>query len=172
VRGSAGVAFEHLHRHRTTVGIGQQPKHDLRIAAPLIARVAVAGERTAVALEISRAHIVEHQAALTQMTACEGGFDLRLLRQQPIEGSVEIVFIDRRHAQFRAERAVCGFLAQRTGRRQFGAGPEYALNDQRQHPTPLRAGLKQLVELEAAQRAQHRRDLAVGQRARHFERLA
>ena len=92
-----GVAFEHLHRHWTAVSISKQAEHDLRIAPPLIARMAIASERTAMTLEVSRADVVQHQAALAQVTACERRFNLRLLGQQPVERGVEIVFIDRLH---------------------------------------------------------------------------
>ena len=77
--GVSGVARKHLHRHRTTLGIRQHAEDNLRIAAPLVTRMSVAGQRTAVSLKVGRADVVEHQAALAQMAAGQGCFDRALL---------------------------------------------------------------------------------------------
>jgi hypothetical protein len=46
--GLGGVAFEHLTGHRTTLDVSQHPQHNLWIAAPLVARVTIVRQRTAV----------------------------------------------------------------------------------------------------------------------------
>jgi hypothetical protein len=82
------------------------------------------------------------------MTARERRFNLRLLRQEPVQGSIELVFVDCRQSQFCTERTMCSFTAQGAGHCEFGARLEHALRNQRQHPSPLRTGLQELVELQ------------------------
>ena len=89
--GVGGIAREHLHGYGTTFGIGEQATDDLRIAAPLVARVAEARQRTVVALKISGSHIVEHQTTIGEVTLGESLLDALLSRQQPIHGLVQII---------------------------------------------------------------------------------
>jgi hypothetical protein len=128
--GIAGVALEHLDRHRTALLVGQQAEDDLQVAGPLVAAVAVTGQRTLAALEVGRRQIVEHQRSFTQMLFGERLLDARLAGEQPVHGLVEIVFIGGVEFQNFAQAGAGGFEAEAAGGGQFGAGVEQAGEDQ------------------------------------------
>jgi len=61
------------------------------------------GERTAAPLEVARGDVVEHQRAVLEMALCQGGFDLWLAFEQPVERRVEFIFVDLAQIEHRAE---------------------------------------------------------------------
>ena len=70
----AGVALEDLDGHRTALGRGEDAEDDLRIAPPLIARVAAGGDGAVMPFKVSRGQIIEHERAVTQVPPGWEGF--------------------------------------------------------------------------------------------------
>jgi hypothetical protein len=62
--GIADRAVEYLDRERPLVAVVQQVVDDLRPVRPVVAAVAEAGERTAAALEVGGADVIEHERAV------------------------------------------------------------------------------------------------------------
>ena len=147
-----GVAFEHLDRHRTTIRGTQQADHQLRPVAAAVAAVAVAGQRTAAALEIGGGDVVEHQCAVLEMTACELVFDERLLAAEPVEGGVDLAGGDAAEAKGFAQRVAGGGGVEHARGGQFGRRIEQPGDDERQRQVAAalgRAAGQQLVEADA-----------------------
>src|SRR5512143_1845054 len=162
----AGVAFEHLDRHRAAVGGAQQPKDDLRPVGTAVAAVAEAGELATPAFEGARGDIVEHQRAVLQMSPRQRLLDRRLRRAQQIEGTVQLVLVHLAQPQHRAQRVRSRRLAQLAGGGQLRRRLDHAGRDQRQRQRgqPLRPPRQQPVETDPPPRAEHRDDRTVRQR--------
>src|ERR1700736_606303 len=73
--GIAGIAREHLDRHRTAVTGAQQAEYDLQLVAFAVAAVGASCQRTGAALEIGRTDVVEHQGSLAQMALRKAALD-------------------------------------------------------------------------------------------------
>jgi hypothetical protein len=165
--GVARVAFEYFHRHRTALGGGQDAENYLRVAAPLIARVTVLGQRTVMAFKIGRSQIVQHQGALSQVSSRQRGFNRGWPRDQPVHSRVEVVFVEGAQLQLRAERVMAGLRTQGAAGGELRRRFEDARGNQGQGLIALAAGfgIEHGVELQAADRGQHRRDMTVWERA-------
>ena len=99
----AGVALEHLDRHRAAVGGAQQAVDDLQLALLAVAVVAEPRQLAAAALHIARGHVVEHQRAVVQMLARKRLLDRLLALAKPVERDIELVLVDRPEAEHLAE---------------------------------------------------------------------
>ncbi len=114
-------------------------------------------------LEVRRGEVVQDDAPLLEVTPGQPPLDPILALQQPVHGGVELVLVGVLDAEHGPQRG----RAPAPRRRQLGAGREEAGGD---HPhaeiaLPGRRAVEQQVETEAAQRAQHRDDVAVGEAA-------
>src|ERR1700681_218893 len=90
----AGVAFEDLHRHRTTFRIGQQSEDDLQVATAFIARMPEACERAVAAFKVSGADVIKNQGTFGEVPFGESIFDALLPFEQPVEGAIKLGFLD------------------------------------------------------------------------------
>ena len=107
------------------------------------------------------------------MAPRERRLDLRLRRAQQIEGSIELVLIDRTQPEHGAERMHSTRLAQLARGRELGRRLEHPGDDQRQRQSglALRALRQQAREAELAGHPEHHGDMAVRQRAQDLEAL-
>ena len=171
--GVAGIAREHLHRHRAALGTAQQPQDDLRLALLAIARVAKRDERATLPLEVDRGDVVEHERPLAQVALGQRRLDPRLTRQQPVHGFVEFVRLARAQAEQLAERGAGGVGIEAPGGGELGARLDQARHEHRQHQIALTAApaCEQALHAQAPQRAEHRGDVAVGAGAHDLEHL-
>ena len=78
-RGIAGVALEHLDRHRAALTVAQQAIDDLRPVGTMIAAIAVLRQLAAPAFEIGGADVVEGQGAAGQVAPGQAVLDPLLL---------------------------------------------------------------------------------------------
>ncbi len=165
-----GVALEHLDRDRAAIGRAQQAEFDLQLAGLVVAAVAVLRQRAGAAFEPGRGQVVHHQHAVLEMALGERLLDAPLVRQQPIERRVEFLLADGIEAEHRPERGRGGCGIELAGRGQLRTRLDHASNDEGQHQVgqPSRClGGEQPVEPNPPRRSQHRRDMAVRQRAQH-----
>ena len=159
-----GVAVEHLHRHRTALGVAQQPELDLQLAALAVARVAAPPQRTAAPFQPHRRQVVKHQGAVLQMPLGQAPLDGVLTLEQPVHGGVKIVLVAVFQPQRLGQRVARGRLGQAPGGGQFRAGVQDPGDDHRQHASALgrvRPGDRP-IQSQLAQRPEHGRDMAVG----------
>ena len=135
------------------------------------------GQFAGAALEIGRADVVEHQRAVLKVAPGQRLLDALLLFDQPVEGAVKLLFVDRAEPEHLAERTGRSLLVEQTRRRQFRGRLDQAGNDHGDAQRHLGLGLpatlrQQPIKPELAQGPQRRRDMAVGQTALHRQRLA
>jgi hypothetical protein len=154
-----GVPVEHFDSDWAAVGCAEQAVSDLQRAPAVIASVAALGERAATPLHIARGDVVEHERAVAEMAFGQRGLDRGLALQQPIERSVELVFIDLADAEHLAE-------ARSGGCRRERAGGEYEI------AAAVAVGAEHPVEADSAGRAEGGGDMAVRQRTGDGERVA
>ena len=167
-----GVAFKHLDRNRTTIGGTQQADHQLPPVAATVSAVTVTGQWTTAALEIGGGHVVEHQRAVLEVTACELVFDERLLAAEPVEGGVDFACGDTAEAQCFPQQVGSGFAVEHARGGQFGSRVEQPGDDepQRQVAAALgRAAGQQVVEADAPGGGQRSEDVAMRQRPADLE---
>ena len=171
--GVSGVAGKHLHGHRTALGAAQQPKHDLEFALLPVTVVPQPGERAGAPFKVGGGDIVEHQRAVGQVPLGQFRFDLRLALPQPVHGSIEVVFVGRRHPQRLAQTAPLGLGTQPSGRGELGARIDDAGHHQRQHQGVVLGvpATDDAIEPQPSQRSQHGRHMAVRSTAPHIEGL-
>ena len=93
-RGIANIAFEYFDRDRATI-LAAQPEHDLQLAALAVTIVPVLGQLADAALEIGRTDVVELQRAVLQVAPGQRLLDALLLFDEPVEGAVKLLLIDR-----------------------------------------------------------------------------
>ncbi len=107
------------------------------------------------------------------MALGERRLDRRLAHRQPIEGAVELVFVDRSEAQLFAQARGCGVGRQRTGGGQLGPGIEHAADEEGQDEVAaaVAVGAEQPIEADLARHAERRRDMTVRQRTDDGNRL-
>ena len=157
-------AVEHLHRHRTALGVAQQPELDLQLAALAVARVAAPPQRAAASFQIHRGEVVQHQRAVLEMASGQPSFDPLLALEQPVHGGVQVVLVAVLQPQRLGERVARGVRRQALGGGQLGTRIEDPGDDHRQHASALgrvRAG-DGAIQSQLAQRAELGGDMAVG----------
>ena len=166
-----GVAGEHLHRHRTSVPVAQQPELDLHLAALAVPGMTALGQRAGASLHPHRGQVIEHQGAFPEMALGQGALDAVLALQQPVHRRVQVVLVQRPQAQLLGEGVARGGLGQPPSGGEFGARFEDPGGDHRQHPVALgRAlGVDEPVQGELAKRPEHCRDRAMGHRTHDVE---
>ena len=152
------VALEHLHRHRTSPPVTQQPEDDLELAALAVAGIAMLGQRTTTAFEVARREVVENQGAFGQVLLRQPLLDPLLTFHQPIHGPVEFVLIGIPHPQLfpKGVRQRVRIQAPRSG--QLGARPQNPRGNQRHRQVPQARALGRQHPFEATEphRSQHR----------------
>ena len=162
-----GVALEHLHRDRATLGRAHQAEDDLRIVALAVARMAPRGQLAATPGQPGRGQVVQHQRAAQQMLARQAPLDVRLRVVQPVQRPVQIVgaALAQRPARAPARRWPCRHAA-------CGAWPAWRPAPARAPPAwPAAAAAapagpsRTSRRTRATGRTEHRRDMAVGQAA-------
>src|SRR5262249_10050302 len=114
----ADIALKDLHRHRASLGGAEKPEYDLQLAFA-VAIVAELGQWAGAALKVGGRDVVEHQRAVLQMAASQRVLDALLLIDQPVEGIIEFLLVDRGEAQHRAERTVRRCRIEQPRRSQF-----------------------------------------------------
>src|SRR5438132_935310 len=73
--------------------VGQEPEDDLQFVPLAVAGMAELRQGALPALEVRRGDVVEDEAAVRQMPVGQGRLDTPLLREQPVHGRIEVVFI-------------------------------------------------------------------------------
>src|SRR6516165_417791 len=113
------------------------------------------------ALEVCRSQIVKYQAAVGEMA----------LRQLPVHSLVEFSLVGRIQLQHLAQTVMQSVGMQSTRGRQLGGRLEDAGHNHGDDQIALSTGarIEEGVELELAQRAENRGDMAVRQRASDAE---
>ena len=101
----AGVAFVNRDGDGTAAPIGQQTIVDLQLAILAVAIFAKRRQWVGLALEVTRAQVVEYQPAGFEMTVREFALDRALALEQPIHRRIEVIFIGRGDAEIVGERA-------------------------------------------------------------------
>ena len=135
------------------------------------------GQLAGAALEIGRTDVVEHQRAVLQVAPGQRLLDPLLLLDQPVEGAVKLLLVDRPEPEHLAQRAGRRLLVEQPRRGQLRGRLDQARNDhgdaQRHLICRLPAALRQQpIEPELAQGSQRRRDMAMRQAALHRQRFA
>src|SRR5215831_11500745 len=141
VEGSADIALEDLDRHRASLGGAKKPKHDLQLAFA-VAIVTELRRWAGAALKVGRRDVVEHQRAVLQVAAGQRVLDALLLIDEPIEGLIKFLLIDRCEAQHRAERTVRRLRIEQARRRQLGYWIKQPCDDHGEDNDTLRAGCR------------------------------
>ena len=162
----------------TSIAIGKpsrvqsKPIDDLRPVAAMIAAVAILRQRTVAALEVGRAHVVEHQHAVLEMPPRQAVLDPRLALQEPIQRLVGLAVLDPAEAQDRAQARGRRLLVHRAHKAQLGARRDQPVDHHRHHEIAiaprlgiLRRAQDQPVQGDLADHPQRRRDMAMRQRA-------
>lgn len=170
----AGVACEHLDGDRAAVPVAQQAIDDLRPIGPTIPAIAVLRELTVPPFQIRRAHIVEHQRAVSQVAPCQAPLDAPLLLAEPIQRRIDLAFLDGAEVEDAAQAGARRFRRQRPHGGQLGAGRDDPAGNhgQRQVALARRRAAEQPRQVELAHRAEHGGDMAVRQGALDLEYLA
>ena len=165
------IAVEHLDRHRQSLARAEQAVDDLQPVRPMVAAVAVLRQRAFAALQIGRADVVEHQRAVLQMPPRQRALDPRLLLEQPVERRVDLALRHRAERQNLAQAAARRLAVDGAHEPQLRARRQQSVDDQSDRQIAetsrglvLRRAEQQSVELDLAQHAQPRRDVAVRQR--------
>ena len=171
--GIAGVALEHLDGDRPAVAVAQQAVDDLQPVRTVITAVAVLSQLAAAAFQVGRADVVQHQHAVLEMAPRQGALDALLLAAQPVQGSVDLAFLDGAEVEHAAQAGTRRLGRQRAQRRQLGARRDQPAGDHCQRQIALARGgaAEQARQVELAHHADHRGDVAVRQGALDFEHL-
>src|SRR5260370_27348470 len=128
--GIACVALEDLHSDGAALRVGHQSEDDLQVAAAFIAGMAEAGERAAAAFKVSGADVVEDQRALGKMAFGGSVFDFLLAPERPIQGVIELGFLDGGvQTEQGRQRGGGGVRMKAAGGSEFGGGFEDAGDD-------------------------------------------
>jgi len=135
------------------------------------------GQLAGATLEIGRTDVVEHQRAVLQVAPGQRLLDALLLFDQPVEGAVKLLLVDRPEPEHLAERASRGLIVEQPCRRQLRGRPDQPRNDHGDAQCHLICGLpaalrQQPIEPELAQGPQRRRDMAMRQAASHRQCFA
>jgi len=163
-----GIAFKYLDRYRTAIGGTQQTVDDLQFALLAVARVAEARQLAASAFKPGRGDVVEHQRPGREVAAGERGLDRALAGAEPVEGAVELDFVDRTQPEQPTQARGGGGGGQLACGGELGGGRDQAAGNQRhrQWRQALVGRLaEQPVETNRPDRAQHRGGVTVRQRA-------
>jgi hypothetical protein len=170
--GVGGVALEHLDGHRAAVGGTQQAVDDLQLTLLAIPVVAAPGQFAAAALDIAGGDVVEHQRSARQVPAGHRRLHRRLAFDQPVEGGIELVLVDRAQPQHGAQAGGGGLRVQGSRRGQLRGRRHHTRRDHRddQVAAAVAGRPEQAIQTDGAQGAEHRRHMPVRQRALHRER--
>src|SRR5882724_6548067 len=125
-----------------------------------------AGQGTVAAFKVSGTDIVKDQGTVGEVTFGESVFDGLLPLEQPVQSAVEEGFVKGVvEAEQGSQRGGGGFLSQTARGGEFGGRLEDASDDHGDDEVALGAmGTgEDTLEAKAAKRAQHRRDMAVGE---------
>ncbi len=87
--GVAGVAGENFNGNRTSLGVGEESKNELRVTGFVVAGVAEFSQGTVPAFEVSRGQVVENHGPILELTFGQFPLNARLPFEQPVHGSVE-----------------------------------------------------------------------------------
>ena len=171
--GIAGVALEHLDGDRPAVAVAQQAVDDLQPVRTVITAVTVLSQWAAAAFQVARADIVQHQHAVLEVAPRQAALDALLLAAQPVQGSVDLAFLDGPEVEHAAQAGTRRLGRQRAQHRQLGAGRDQPAGDHCQRQIALARGdaAEQARQVELAHHADHRGDVAVRQGALDFEHL-
>src|ERR1700736_3400806 len=90
-----GIALEHFDRYRTAIGRTQQAVDNLQLALLAVTGIAKARQRAAPSLHPRRGEGIENERPLFEMAGGEPGRDRGLACPEPVEGAVELDFVDR-----------------------------------------------------------------------------
>jgi hypothetical protein len=169
--GIAGVACEHLDGDRAAVTVAQQAIDDLRPIGPTVPAIAVLRELTVPPLQIRRAHIVEHQRAVFQVTPRQATLDAHLLPAEPIQRRVDLTFLNGAEVEDAAQAGARRFRRQRPHGGQLGAGRDDPAGNhgQRQVALARRHAAEQPRQVELAHHAKHGCNMAMRQGALDLE---
>ena len=162
-----GVAGEYLDGDGATLGVGEQAKDDLWVSGLVVAGMAEFGKRAMTAFEISGGQIVEHQAAVREVTFGEFPLDAGLLGEQPVHSLVEFGLIGGIHMEQLAETAVEGVGVKAASGSEFGCGVDDAGHDHSNDEIAVVAGkgVENGVELEVTEAVEDGHGVTVRKRA-------
>ena len=123
------------------------------------------------ALEVQRGQVIQRQRAIAQVLSGQRRFEAFLACHQPVHGLVEVVLAAALQAQTDAQTGGGGLDVQASRRGQLRLRPQNAGHHHRTDQLALRARPRrqQPIQLQPAEGAQHRRDVAVRQRAGDLE---
>jgi hypothetical protein len=172
-RGRVGrIAVEHLNGDRQALARAQQAIDDLPPIGAMVTAVAKPRQRTFAALEIGGAHIVEHERAIPQVTACQAGLDPRLLCAEPVERRIDFTLDHLLQPQHGTQAGARRRGVNHAHEAELRARRDQAIDDEPNHQIAIAARLlvlggaqDQPVERDLAHHAQRRRDMPVWQRA-------
>ena len=159
-----GVALEHLDSHGTPLAVTQQAEDDLELAALAVPGIAMFGQRTRTALEVTGGEVVEDHGAFGQVLFRQPLLDGLLTFHQPVHGRVEFVLIGVLHPQFLSQTVREGVRLQTSGSGQLGARAQDARGNQRHRQIPQAGALrpKQAFHTTAPQGVEHRSHMTMG----------
>ncbi len=105
------------------------------------------------------------------MALRQAALDAVLAREKPVHGRIQVVLVQRPEFQRLGEGVARRVPGKPAGGGELRAGVEDPRGDHRQHALALRRafGVDETVEAEFAQRAEHRRNMAVGERTHDVE---
>ncbi len=129
-------------------------------------------QRAALALEVARAQVVEYERTLAQMAGGQGLLNACLPGQQPVHGSVKLVFVRvLGHGALLGQGGIERAVTQGARGCQLGAREENAGGDHRHAQGTLGAvfGAQQAGHVQLLHGAQDGGDMAVGKRADDLE---
>jgi hypothetical protein len=173
-----GRAVEHLDGDRAAVAVAQQAVDDLRLVLAVVTAVAESGEFALAALQVGGADVVEHEGALAEMALGERPLDSCLLREQPVEGGVDLALLDDAEAKHFAETGSGGIGIEGAHGAKLGGRRDQAVDEHRQYqvaaaPTGRAAQAfgEQLGQAEGASDTEDSGDMAVRQGALDRQRV-
>ena len=151
------------------MAVGEHAVDDDRLAFLAVAAVAELRQWAVASFVVAAGDVVEHGVAGGEMPLRELVLDALLAGQQPVERSVEIVFV----GVFDPELLGQGGMLPQPGGGQFRTGVQQALDDHGHDEVALARGFgpQQAIEAELAQGAQDSFNVAVGAGALDAESL-
>ncbi len=111
----SGITRKDLDRHRTAGGITEQAELNLQRASRPVPRGVARGQGTGGALHVHRGQVIEHQGTVGQVALRQRPLDAVLALEQPVHGTVQVIFIHRTQLEAVGQAAGGGGLGQAAG---------------------------------------------------------
>ena len=125
------IALEHFNRDRQALPRAEQPIDDLQPVAAMIAAVAILRQRTMVAFEVRRGHVIKHQHAILEMPLGQAVLDTRLPCKEPIQRLIGFALSDMAKTQHIAQARHRRLLIHRTHKAQLRAWRDQPIDHHR-----------------------------------------